>query len=146
MSETMREYPLRREVGAVIIDEKGRVLILKRNPERYEGWGLVKGGIESGETEHEALMRELQEEICMQEDEVNRVISLDLTTAYFHSTKFHIAVVSWYLVECKDLNAKDLKCEPVEWIEAETLPFDQALERLSWQTEQQALERALEVL
>ncbi len=50
-------------VGAVIKDEQGRLLLIKRGHEPAAGlWSLPGGRIESGETDAEALVREMQEE------------------------------------------------------------------------------------
>jgi 8-oxo-dGTP diphosphatase len=50
-------------VGAVIRDDKGRLLLVKRGHEPGAGlWSLPGGRIEPGETDAEALVREMQEE------------------------------------------------------------------------------------
>jgi len=50
-------------VGAVIRDDKGRLLVVKRGHEPGAGlWSLPGGRIESGETDAEALVREIREE------------------------------------------------------------------------------------
>jgi 8-oxo-dGTP diphosphatase len=50
-------------VGAVIRDEKGRLLLIKRGHEPGAGlWSLPGGRIEPGETDAEALVREMREE------------------------------------------------------------------------------------
>lgn len=46
---------------AVIYDERGRVLVNKEGDS--DTWSLPGGGWDHGETEHEALARELQEEV-----------------------------------------------------------------------------------
>lgn len=52
----------RAAVGAFIVNEDGRLMvILKHN--YIDKWNIVKGGIEKGETELEALKRELREEL-----------------------------------------------------------------------------------
>lgn len=55
---------MRREVSAVIFDmERDMFLLVKLVPPYHHFWRLLKGGIEDGETDEEALYRELWEEV-----------------------------------------------------------------------------------
>ena len=61
----MRRFPDRPVVGvgAVVLDEEGRVLLVRRAHEPLKGeWSLPGGVVELGETLQEALVRELLEE------------------------------------------------------------------------------------
>ena len=50
-------------VGAVVTDSRGRLLLIKRGHEPGAGlWSLPGGRIEPGETDAEALIREMREE------------------------------------------------------------------------------------
>jgi 8-oxo-dGTP diphosphatase len=50
-------------VGGVIKDERGRLLLIKRGHEPGAGlWSLPGGRVEPGETDAEALVREMREE------------------------------------------------------------------------------------
>jgi 8-oxo-dGTP diphosphatase len=50
-------------VGAVVKDSRGRLLLIKRGHEPGAGlWSLPGGRIEPGETDAEALIREMREE------------------------------------------------------------------------------------
>src|ERR1700739_4781186 len=50
-------------VGGVIKDERGRLLLIKRGHEPGAGlWSLPGGRIEPGETDAQALVREMREE------------------------------------------------------------------------------------
>jgi ADP-ribose pyrophosphatase YjhB (NUDIX family) len=50
-------------VGAVVMDEGGRVLLLQHEFRMGSGWGIPGGFMEQGEQPVEALRRELREEI-----------------------------------------------------------------------------------
>ncbi|RLI30145.1 hypothetical protein DRO53_03395 [Candidatus Bathyarchaeota archaeon] len=65
MAEDPREYPSRPlvGVGGLIVDENGRVLLVKRAFDPGKGLWAVPGGTpEVGETLKEALVREVEEE------------------------------------------------------------------------------------
>jgi ADP-ribose pyrophosphatase YjhB (NUDIX family) len=50
-------------VGAIVKDERGRLLLIKRGHEPGKGlWSLPGGRVEPGETDTEALVREMCEE------------------------------------------------------------------------------------
>src|SRR5712691_10819704 len=50
-------------VGAVIKDDAGRLLLIKRGHEPGKGlWSVPGGRVEAGETDQEALVREVREE------------------------------------------------------------------------------------
>lgn len=60
MSCSLRVIPC---VGAVIKDDQGRLLLIKRGHAPAAGlWSLPGGRIEPGETDAEALVREMREE------------------------------------------------------------------------------------
>jgi 8-oxo-dGTP diphosphatase len=50
-------------VGAVIHDRRGRLLLIRRGQEPGRGlWSLPGGRVEPGETDHQAVVREVAEE------------------------------------------------------------------------------------
>jgi ADP-ribose pyrophosphatase YjhB (NUDIX family) len=54
-------------VGAVVTDEQGRLLVIQRGHDPGAGlWSIPGGRIEPGETDAQALVRELLEETNMQ--------------------------------------------------------------------------------
>ncbi|HEY8724132.1 MAG TPA: NUDIX domain-containing protein [Gaiellaceae bacterium] len=63
-------------VRALVIDDDGRILLVQyRRPVGHESWwGTPGGGIDPGETDEEALARELREEIGLHEFELGPVL------------------------------------------------------------------------
>ena len=57
---------IRVSLKAVILDERGRTLVVKENGRDW--WDIPGGGIEHGETLKEALARELYEEVSLEGD------------------------------------------------------------------------------
>jgi 8-oxo-dGTP diphosphatase len=56
--------------GAVITDDRGRVLLLKHRFRPGSGWGIPGGYIEKGEQPEDALRRELREEAGLELESV----------------------------------------------------------------------------
>ncbi|MEO6725664.1 MAG: NUDIX hydrolase [Blastocatellia bacterium] len=52
--------------GAVVTDERGRVLLLRHRFRPGGGWGIPGGFLKSGEHPEEAIRRELREEIGLE--------------------------------------------------------------------------------
>jgi putative (di)nucleoside polyphosphate hydrolase len=51
----------RKNVAAIVLEAEGQILIFERADQ--SSWGFPQGGIETGETSEEALVRELSEEL-----------------------------------------------------------------------------------
>lgn len=67
--------------GAAVVDEHGRVLLLKHVFRDGSGWGMPGGFIEKGEQPEEALRRELREETGLELDHVEIVLVRTITRA-----------------------------------------------------------------
>jgi len=61
--------------GAVITDSQGRVLLLKHRFRPGTGWGMPGGFMQEGEQPAEALRRELREEIGLEVEKVELLIT-----------------------------------------------------------------------
>ena len=61
----------RANIGIVITNEKKQILLAKRY--KQDAWQLPQGGIDKGETELEALYRELEEEVGLAPEQVSLV-------------------------------------------------------------------------
>jgi len=59
----------RANIGIVITNDKKQILLAKRY--RQDAWQLPQGGIDKGETELEALYRELEEEVGLVPEQVS---------------------------------------------------------------------------
>ena len=137
-------YTIREQAGAVIRNAAGKILVLKRNPERYEGWGFVKGGIEGNESARDAIIREITEEVGMTIDPATmRLIDLTHQTTHYHQKNRYLAVVHWFLLQINHSDPIRFILEEEEWEKWVFDPPEEAMQRLAWHTEQQALEVAL---
>lgn len=56
--------------GAVVLDGRRRVLLLKHAFRRGSGWGIPGGFLEKGEQPEEAIRRELREEVRLEVDDL----------------------------------------------------------------------------
>ena len=59
----------RANIGIVITNEKKQILLAKRY--KQDAWQLPQGGIDKGETELEALYRELEEEVGLAPEQIS---------------------------------------------------------------------------
>ncbi|MGH3975929.1 MAG: NUDIX hydrolase [Pseudonocardiaceae bacterium] len=61
-------------VGAVVFDDAGRVLLVRRTNEPGRGrWSVPGGRVEAGETDHHAVIREVAEETGLQVKVTRRI-------------------------------------------------------------------------
>jgi putative (di)nucleoside polyphosphate hydrolase len=64
--------PYRPCVGMMVFNRHGHVFVGKRVDQTLEGWQMPQGGIDDGESPHEAAFRELEEEIGTRNVEIVR--------------------------------------------------------------------------
>lgn len=136
MKGTLR---VRHEVQGVIFDEADdtkRVLILKKidfSAKRYR-WRLLKGGVNEGETETEAMQREIFEETGLKNVKIlGKVHSYEFV---FRSVKH---MVSSYLVRA-DLKER-IKLQKSEVADCLWTTKKNALEMLHWSNERDAVKQ-----
>jgi 8-oxo-dGTP diphosphatase len=67
--------------GAVVVDERGRVLLLKHVFRMGSGWGIPGGFLEKGEQPDEAIRRELREEVGLELEAVEVALVRTLKTS-----------------------------------------------------------------
>ncbi len=142
----MARYPTRRatSAGGVVCDDRpdGRrwvLLIARRNAAGKPQWTLPKGGIEPGETDEVAALREVREETGY-----GAVIDHQLGTIDYwfvwrpDRVRYHKFVHYYYMWwDGQDAVERDDEAEHVEWVPAEV-----ALVRLAHRNERKLVERA----
>ncbi|MCA9377268.1 NUDIX hydrolase [Candidatus Nomurabacteria bacterium] len=82
-------------VAPLIINDKGELLIIKVNSRDI--WTSLGGGIEDGDSEEEALVREIREEVGLTATKLTKYITLPVEPAAENSKKF-IQII-YFLVE-----------------------------------------------
>jgi len=109
-----------------ILIQNGKVLLLKRTPEKGGGYNLVGGHVEKGESPAFGLVREIEEEIGVSvnasEVELIRVVYREKDDS---SPKLHIVfwVSNW---EGIPTNLEPKKCLGIQWFALDQLPSELA--------------------
>ena len=86
--------------GAVITDNQGRVLLLKHRFRPGTGWGMPGGFMEEGEQPEEALRRELREEVGLEVEK----LELLLTRAFKIPRQVEIVFTARAIGDTNELN------------------------------------------
>jgi 8-oxo-dGTP diphosphatase len=128
--------PTIRVVAAALYDEKGRVLIAERPPGRHLAgrWEFPGGKIDAGETEEQALSRELAEELGVALRRGRALLRL------IHDYDDRRIDISMWVVEEFSGNPTGLDGQLLKWVApaqldaedmlAADVPFIAALQRL----------------
>ena len=102
---------------AVIGNEQGQILIDKRRREGAMGglWEFPGGKIEPGETVEECIKREIKEELGIEIEVGDRLITIDHTYSHFH--------VTLNVHHCRHLSGvpQPIECDEVRWVRLEEL-------------------------
>lgn len=113
------------EVFAAIIHQDGRILATQRGYGEWKGmWEFPGGKMEAGETEEEAIVREIREELC-----VDIRVERKVCTVEYDYPQFHLRMhCFWCSIACGELELKEHQSarwlEPTEWESVEWLPAD----------------------
>ena len=113
------------EVVAAIIHQEGRILATQRGYGEYKGWGEFPGGkMEAGETEEEAIVREIREELNVGIRVEKKVCTVEYDYPQFHLRMhcFWCSIAEGVLELKEHQSARWL--EPTEWESVEWLPAD----------------------
>ena len=126
MNKKYKDLPLRNGVGIVVLNNKNKVFVAKRidNPKNY--WQMPQGGIDDGEDNLKAALRELKEETSINSVELIKEIEGYLTynlpnnlLGIIWKGKFKGQKQKWFVfkfnVNDKENNLKTKKPEFLEW-------------------------------
>lgn len=134
--------PVERSAGAVVFrKQNGKLLYLLLHYEEGH-WGSSKGHIEKDETVEEAARREIQEETgitCLRFIEGFK----ELNKYYFHSEKGRVFKIVTFLLA--ETCTEDVRLS-FEHVGYEWLPYEEALERITFKTEKEVLIKAHQFL
>ena len=104
--------------GAVVSDERGRVLLLKHVLRKGSGWGVPGGFLKSGEQPEEAIRRELREETGLELDSVELAFVRTLGGVRQVEIIFRATMRSEALARVE----KGFEIDRAEWFETDALP------------------------
>ena len=113
------------EVVAAIIHQEGRILATQRGYGEWKGmWEFPGGKVEAGETEEEAIVREIREELCVDIRVERKVYTVEYDYPAFHLRMhcFWCSIAEGVLELKEHQSARWL--EPTEWESVDWLPAD----------------------
>ena len=113
------------EVVAAIIHQDGRILATKRGYGDFKGmWEFPGGKMEAGETEEEAIVREIREELNVGISVERKVCTVEYDYPVFHLTMHCF----WCSISDGEMELKEHQSarwlEPSEWESVDWLPAD----------------------
>ncbi len=135
---------VRKAVTAVIYDKMHTpyFLILKRS-KNWEGWEFVKGGIKEGETEEDAVKREIIEETGLQKFKIIKKIAN--VKKEFVGVGDKLNIHSIYLVESNmNIPIHVPQGENKEHSTYLWADVDSVKSKLTWENDKEILEKVLE--
>lgn len=116
----------RANVGAVVVDDRNRILVMRRKGAQDGAWQMPQGGIGAEETPLEALHRELREETGLEGNDIEVIKSTRDWMVYELPPEFRNPKVGWgqaqrwYLCRLRTLHDRarpdDVEFEEVEWV------------------------------
>lgn len=116
-----REFPVAplTGVGAVIVDQ-GRALLVRRGTEPAKGrWSIPGGLIELGETLHQAVVREVEEETGLLVEPVCLVELLDRIFRQDDRVRYHYVIADYLCRVTGGTLAAASDADEVRWVERE---------------------------
>jgi 8-oxo-dGTP pyrophosphatase MutT (NUDIX family) len=130
------------QVEAIIFRRNGNrveYLLLKRLPERNGFWQPITGGVEEGETQKEALCREIREETG-----IKNIVTILENLYYFEFSDPNPNQEYVYGVEAS--SSEEIMLDPKEHSEFRWCNFQEALQLLNWKENKEALRKLNTIL
>jgi len=117
MSKTRAPIP-HKVIGVAVVWNEQRILIDRRKAEGLLGglWEFPGGKVEPGETIEQCIKREIQEELGIEVEVGDHLITIDHTYTHFRVTlKVH---------HCRYLSgeAQAIECDEIRWVTIDVLP------------------------
>ena len=104
------------EVVAAVIYQDGKVLAAQRGYGEFKGgWEFPGGKIEPGETQEQAIIREIQEEMAATIEVVEKLGTVEYDYPTFHLT------MHCFWTTVKDGKLQLLEHEGAKWVDKETI-------------------------
>ena len=126
MNKEFSNLPLRNGVGIVLLNSKNKVFVAKRidNPKNY--WQMPQGGVDDGESNLKAALRELEEETSIKSVQLIREIEEYLTynlpdnlLGIIWKGKYKGQRQKWFIFKFEgkenEINLKTKKPEFLDW-------------------------------
>ncbi len=135
MKKNFSKLPLRKGVGIVLLNKENKIFVAKRidNPKNF--WQMPQGGVDEGENNYNAALRELKEETSVVSVELIQEINKKLTyilpnhlIGIIWKGKFKGQIQKWFVMRFvgndSEINISTKKPEFLDWkwINLEDLP------------------------
>ncbi len=139
-NEDKPDYLYRSGVGIMLINRERKIFVGKRIDNNSDAWQMPQGGIDSNESEDDAMIRELREETGILSANIRLI---DKSNGYFYYNlpyklqkkfwggKYLGQKQRWYLLEfIGDENLIDIKTEDPEFSEWKWIAKEQVISRI----------------
>jgi len=135
--------PYERSAGAVIFYRKAKTIEYLILQYRHEGWDFPRGAIEKGEEEKQTARREIREETGLKNLEF--ILGFRKKVSWFYRSKNNKTIYKeaiYFLARSRDKKV-ELSSEHTNF---QWLPFQKALEQLTFDNAKKILQKAHEHL
>jgi len=136
------EVPESIRLVKVMVHDDQRVLLLHRRPERGNFWQPITGSIEDGESAIECARREVVEETghAGEPQEMDLRQSFMIESQYL-AARFPTPIVADEIGFVLRMPATDIRLDAAEHDDYGWFPFDEALSKIQWTDDREALEQ-----